>query len=543
MEKFDQNLKSSDFSVNTTTPEIIDNKVIPDENSNNNELNEKISRSFSKEESEEIIKSIQPNYNQDLQVKMTLKETIQQQVFEHDLRQKESSEADQKEKELKDKHAFIEAVENHVDELDSYSDYKVEDLLSGKEYKKLLKSKKPQYKPVQQQEGPLKVGKMRVARDKKDKEIMQTVKDAGLKEKDYSKVVEKLKKTIAELETAAKKIEATHDFSVPPISEDVREKYLQFLLTTNILNEKTMFNGKEVEFKQRGVSRRGINQDDFLNSYDILHINSGDAPRSIIDVPTQLVYINKLNKIFGSQFIQEADSNLKFTDIDRSICTFLLMKKPDNHNITKIILENLLKKLIILPFSTVESAFRSSNIWIKPEFKSLIKGEIIMMQGLPTYLRSSFNIFVTELLETERGQIFNRTEKLDYVIHISTPGIIEQTLARIIKTMTPMFIYDYFEAIKSIYLFCGLFDAYLNKCTETPMTSEQMIQDMDIIVKVAVMLYQNTRLYQNSTARSLPYYEKSALSEQAQMYYLNHTLVGPQYQLLRCLEKSAIALI
>ncbi len=517
-------------------------------------LADKIKNSFNSSASSDIINSMHPNYNQDVDIKIALKEQIQNKVFEQDIQKKERQREDKIEQELKEQHEFVELVEQHVDELDAYSDYKVEDLISGKEYKRLLKLRKSKIETQHQQETgpsgslpPLKVGKMRVARDHKDKELMQTIKDSGLKEKDYSKVVEKLKKTIDELETAAKKIEETHDFYVKEPNMEEKNNALKFLLTTNILTETMMFNGSPITMKQRGLSRKGIDQDEFLNSYNILQINSGDAPRSIIEVPLQLAYINRLNKLFNSKFIQEADSNLKFTDIDRSICSFLLSAKPNNHNLTKTLLDNLLKKMILLTFSTVESAFRSTNIWIKPEFKSLIKSEIVMMQGLPPYLKQSFNAFVTELLELERAQIFNRSERLDYVIHVNTPCIIEQTLARIIKTMTPMFIYDYFEAIKSIYLFCGLFEVYLDRWVMNKdgnkKSSEEMRQDVDTIVKVAVITYQNTRLYQNSTARSLPHLEESTLSEQAQMYYLNHTLVGPQYQLLRCFEKAIPALI
>jgi hypothetical protein len=198
-----------------------------------------------------------------------------------------------------------------------------------------------------------------------------------------------------------------------------------------------------------------------------------------------------------------------------------------------------MKKLLLLSFSVHENAFRSSNIWIKPEFKSLIKSEIIMMQALPGFFKQSFNVFVTELLKLQDAQIFNRIDKLDYAIHIQKPGILEQTIARSIKTMTPMFIYDYFESIKSIYLYCGLLDAYIEKLEQNidlKKNHQQVSQDLTTIISVCIILYQNTRLYQNSTARTLPYFDKDTLSEKTQMYYLNHTLVGPQYHLLKFLE-------
>ena len=116
--------------------------------------------------------------------------------------------------------------------------------------------------------------------------------------------------------------------------------------------------------------------------------------------------------------------------------------------------------------------------------------------------------------------------------------------------MTPCFIYDYFNAIKSVYIFCGLYNTVLDNLSKQKnnfeltdeLANKQNISNMiSLMAKVCSLMYQNTRLYQNSTARSLPY-SKDEISEYAQMYYLNHTLTGPQYYLLKIFENLVPAL-
>lgn len=480
---------------------------------------------------ENLKKSIIGSSEIESKTKKLLKESHQITNFEKDSEKKYNLEQNQKEKELKEQHKFIQEIEDEVDKIDGYEDFNIEDIINGKELEKLLKETKPKKQQLKSKtDAPLKINGRRISREEKDSEVLQSVKDAGLKDKDYQKVVEKLKKTIQELETAANKIEADYHFNINEFPEKIES--LTFLMSTNINQETVKISPTQTQdCKQRGLTRQGINQDLFINSYNVLKVDSTDVPKSIINTPEQLVFIHKLGKIFNTQFIQASDSNLKFTDIDRSILTYLSKRNTKPTVIGLNVLMNMLKKMIITSFSTTELAFRSTNIWIKPEFKSLIKSELIMMQGLPKRYRDSFNIFVTELLKTNDAQIFNRIEKLDYVIH-SPCGIIEQTLARCIKTMTPMFIYDYFEAIKSIYLFAALLDEYYH------LDKEKNYEDIYIISTVCLTLYQNTRLYQNSTVRTLPYLNESILSEKTQMYYLNHTMVGPQYHLLRCLSRA-----
>ena len=66
-------------------------------------------------------------------------------------------------------------------------------------------------------------------------------------------------------------------------------------------------------------------------------------------------------------------------------------------------------------------------------------------------------------------------------------------------------------------------------------------EDLILIAKICSIIYQNTRLNQNTTGRQLPAYNEK-ISEITQMYYLNHTIVGPQFLLLKLMEKSIICI-
>lgn len=366
-----------------------------------------------------------------------------------------------------------------------------------------------------------KIANQRISRkQKKDENIKEEIKNAGLTEKDYAKVVNKLKTTIKGIEDAAKKIESSKDFSIDiDTLRENRETFMNFLTKTKFTT---------------------IKLNDFINNYNILKYDYLDSPDSFIDIPEQLVIIEKLNKIFNFQFIQESDISIKFTDIDRCVCAFLLQQKDIlDFNNPHALLNEFMKKIFLASFTDTELAFKSELNWIKPEFKNLIKTDVIMLQSLPSKLKKSFNIFIEELTKTKDARIFKDITKLDYIVQTASCGIIEETLARSIKCMSPMFIFDYYQAIKSMYLFTGLLNVYMNKVYKKEL--EVKPEDIDVMIKVCNIIYQNTRLYQNSTARSLPY-SKTPMSEQLQAYYLNHTVKGPQYMMLKMFERAVPAI-
>lgn len=423
-----------------------------------------------------------------------------------------------------------------INELDAIQDFEISDILKT-DLSKFISQ--PEKQPAQKKEAA-KAGGMRIAKkEHKANETVKELKEQGVKQSELKKAIEEHDKKINELRELAKQIEEKNDYLKFSESDDDIKKFREFLFTTNLFREEVTLNKEKIILQERASTTSGIEENRYINSYEIISYNNRDSPKDgAVDPAEQLVLLGKLNKLFKFEFIQQSDSNLKFGDVDRSICAFLKERTTQAHSITTKIVSELLKKVLICSMGQMESAFRSESVWITPEFKRVILPEIIMMQALPEHLKRSFNIFVEELTELKDPRILKDASKLDYLIHTATSGIIEQTLARAIKCMTPMFIYDYFEAVKSIYLFAGMLEVLLTEKTR------ETLQRVDILLlgRTALFIYQNSRYLQNSLPRNLPLSEEE-LSEQLQMYYLNHTMLGPQNILLRMFEKSCISII
>lgn len=429
-------------------------------------------------------------------------------------------------------------LKDGINKLDATQDFEISDILKTDLSK--LCEQQPKQENFQDSRQATKAGGMRIAKkEHKVNETAKELKEQGVKQSDLKKAIEEHDKKINELRELAKLIESKNDYL--RFSENVEDikKFREFLFTTNLFREEITLNKEKVYLQDRASQNTGVEENRFINSYDIIEYNNRDSPKDgAVDPAEQLVLLGKLNKLFKFEFIQQTDSNLKFGDVDRSICAFLKTKTPQTHVATTKIVNNMLKKILVCSLGQMEGAFRSESVWITPEFKRAILPEIIMMQGLPDSLKQSFNIFVEELTELKDPRILKDGSKLDYLVHTSTQGVIEQTLARAVKCMTPMFIYDYFEAVKSVYLFAGLLEVLLTEQTR------ETLQRVDILLlgRVALFIYQNSRYLQNSLARNLPLSEEQ-LSEQLQMYYLNHTMLGPQNILLRMLEKACVSII
>ena len=366
------------------------------------------------------------------------------------------------------------------------------------------------------------------------KEIEKEAKEAGINQKELT---EKLKNTIKQLEEEAEKLEKSDEFKF------VNKTYSAEEIETS---RNFLFNN---EIKPEFFNQNGISTDKYISLLLDEKYSTKSQPKdsSIDSTPKQLVYISRLSKQLQTQLLQESNLQLKFNNIDMSICNYLRNKKINDYKVIYIILREFFKKLIIASLSDVELAFRSQNNWISQEFKKLILKDVIMLQTLPPKLAKSWKIFVNELCKTNDASIYNDISKLDYVLHIDCDFVVEETLAKSIKCMTPCFIYNYYLVAKSVYLLCGLLDDWFDSVKMRKENGD--IEDKNIyytelnnISKICIYLYENSRFHENSTARSLPY-SNEPISQELQIYYLNHTIIGPQYKLLKGLEKYIYGLV
>lgn len=368
------------------------------------------------------------------------------------------------------------------------------------------------------------------------KEIEKEAKEAGVSQKELA---EKLKNTIKQLEEEAAKLESSDEF-----------KFENKTYSNEEINESRKFLFSN-QIEESTICQNGISTDKYISLINDERYSTKTQPKesSIDSSPKQLVYISRLSKQLHTQLIQESNLQLKFNNIDIAICNYFKSKngKINDYKAVYILLREFFKKLIIASLSDVELAFRSQNIWISPEFKKLILKDVVMLQTLPPKLCKSWKIFVNELCKTTDAKIYNDISKLDYILHIDCDFMIEETLARSIKCMTPCFIYNYYLVAKSVYLLYGLLDDWFDsvverKKSDTKIENKQLYSELNNIMRVCTYLYENSRFYESSTARSLPY-SSEPISQELQVYYLNHTMVGPQYRLLKGLEKYIYGLI
>lgn len=329
------------------------------------------------------------------------------------------------------------------------------------------------------------------------------------------------------------------------IIDDLMEQSKNFVIDP--IDEEKVYNNPELisflnETKVKGLTEFGIEEEGFINNFKIYDYDSKQGVNTglLHEIPQQLAYISRLNKIFDYQFMTECDGNVKFNNIDVNICKYIKDHPIDGtYNALYKILKQFLIKLIVSSCCIKESAFKSNNIWVSDSFKIATKKDIIMLQCLEDKLKTSFTAFFDELGQTKDSYIFNDIGKIPKIILEGQDFEIEQILASSIKAFTPMFIYDYFSVVKSAYMMIGLLNVYMEQVIKKERKYD--INDIHVIAVVPSFIYQNTRLNQHSTMRQLPYFSKD-ISNEAQGYYLNHTVLGPQFMLLKCLEKALPAL-
>lgn len=413
----------------------------------------------------------------------------------------------------------LENIQKEIDELQEEPDFEINEIIDPKNVDKLLKEEQRKIKQAN------KKAKKRIAEKKNKKEkLNEQMGDIPIK--DMPKVIEKAKETVKNIEEKAKLIEENSNFDFDENQyEDNKGIYNNFIFNNSL----------------HSITQNGIDINSYINNYNIYKYQWANGPNSnlIIEIPQQLVYVHKLNKLFNFQFIQQSDVSIKFNDLDRMVCAFIKQNPCDTYKLTYDICKAMLKKILVVSLSNVEFAFRSDRIWLSPSFKKFALNDVIIMQSLSGKLKDSSKIFIDELFKTKDSRIFNNTKILDKLVHTINDFELEQVVANSIKCMTPCFILDYFNAIKSLYIYCGLLNIYMHKVSKKELELKK--ENLELIGKISSIIYQNTRLYQNTTGRQLPMYD-GKISEETQMYYLNHTIVGPQFLLLKILEKSSSCL-
>ena len=119
---------------------------------------------------------------------------------------------------------------------------------------------------------------------------------------------------------------------------------------------------------------------------------------------------------------------------------------------------------------------------------------------------------------------------------------IEILIADCIKALIPSIGLNYINAIKSVYLIGRLVAIYLNRYAKNKTEGRVRLTDMIVICRAVMVDYESTYFATSMIPRSMPKTEEG-MSEEMKLYYISHTLAGPQYFLLKQLEYTLPCLV
>ena len=296
-----------------------------------------------------------------------------------------------------------------------------------------------------------------------------------------------------------------------------------------------------------------LDTNEYINNTTVFKYNAFDTPNMSMQhtIPEKVIYLKKLNQIFEHEFINNKSGDFHFNDLDKQIVTFLYKYK--NYGTTKIeygIIKSLMGKLIISLNTSCELALRdNTKSTLNTEFKQAVIRDIECMkyiQSTDGKLYTSWKTFLNSLFSLDSDKLIyvhNNYKSLNNKLKIAYDSdfLTENLLANMLKCYLPSIAINYFYVIKSIYLIARLLSIYIQekKYIENNDFKEfdDIVNDIYTIGTIGTILYENKVFILKQIPRSLPRYDKQ-ISEQTQMYILNHLLTGGQYYILKMLEES-----
>ena len=296
-----------------------------------------------------------------------------------------------------------------------------------------------------------------------------------------------------------------------------------------------------------------LDTNEYINNTTVFKYNAFDTPNMSMQhtIPEKVIYIKKLNQIFNHEFINNKSGDFHFNDLDKQIVKFLYKYK--DYGTTKIeygIIKSLMGKLIISLNTSCELALRdNTKSTLNTEFKQAVIRDIECMKYIQstdgktyaswkTFLNSLFSLDSDKLIYVHNNyKSLNNKLKTAY----DSDFLTENLLANMLKCYLPSIAINYFYVIKSIYLIARLLSIYIQEKKYIKDNDfkefDDIVNDIYTIGTIGTILYENKVFILKQIPRSLPRYDKQ-ISEQTQMYILNHLLTGGQYYILKMLEES-----
>jgi len=315
---------------------------------------------------------------------------------------------------------------------------------------------------------------------------------------------------------------------------DERSIYLNYVISTILIPSKFLLN---------------VPTNEYINSITAFKYNAFDSPNFSMShtIPEKVIYLNKINDIFGHVFMEPSDQTYKFTDIDVSAMEFI--GKHSDKGTTKLeyaIIRSMLGKLIISLNTTCESAMRDNERpTIDAKFKQVVLRDINIMKKIQSTngkMNMSWKIFLESLMSiNSENAMYVHKNNTDLNNKLSTAYgtdfLTEHLLGSMLKCYIPSIALNYFYVIKSVYIIARMVSLYIQLDLSKNRSLEQVVEDLFVIGTFGTMMYENKTFILKNTPRTLPTYS-SEISEQTKAYILNHILVGGQYYILKMLEKS-----
>ena len=296
-----------------------------------------------------------------------------------------------------------------------------------------------------------------------------------------------------------------------------------------------------------------LDTNEYINNTTVFKYNAFDTPNMSMQhtIPEKVIYLKKLNQIFNHEFINNKSGDFHFNDLDKQIVKFLYKYK--DYGTTKIeygIIKSLMGKLIISLNTSCELALRdNTKSTLNTEFKQAVIRDIECMkyiQSTDGKLYSSWKTYLNSLFSLDSDKLIyvhNNYKSLNNKLKIAYDSdfLTENLLANMLKCYLPSIAINYFYVIKSIYLIARLLSIYIQEKKYMKDNEfkefDDIVNDIYTIGTIGTILYENKVFILKQIPRSLPRYDKQ-ISEQTQMYILNHLLTGGQYYILKMLEES-----
>lgn len=290
-------------------------------------------------------------------------------------------------------------------------------------------------------------------------------------------------------------------------------------------------------------------------------------------VGERVALVGALNDIFGHNFFTYVNNkNYRFDSLNFELLKFI-GDTPEKDKVPTMFehkfITNMLGKMVICMLSDVDRAFSKESYLLNNYFKVAVKNTLNEFSHLlktNNIVSDSWHVFETCLLTTDMAKYVYKYSSLDDTrkklseAYSSDEFLMEQLAANILKTFIPTIAFSYFSAIKNVYIVGRLLSIYVNKKLFDRAIDKNLIQHIpedvmemveakggskllqimtDLYVLASVMTTEyETNYVANVNVRSAPTVNGQKLSNQTEMYYINHIIAGPQYLVLKMLENS-----